>query len=128
MGHRNPAGVSQPQGANAVVVALQHGNYRLRSLDLVAQTQYCARQAHTGSQALFDQVRDNFGIGFRPEHMPTLDKVGFQRQVVFNDAIVRHRDAAGAIGMGMSIGFRWTSVGSPTRVSESGKAGGVGEV
>ena len=126
MGNGDAAGVSQSQGANPVVIALQHGNDSLGPLHLFAHPQHGARQAQAAAHRVFDEVGNHFGVGFRSESMAAALQLGFQGQVVFHDAVMGHGDAAGAIGMGMGISLGGTAMCSPAGVSQAGGAGGSG--
>ena len=70
-------------------------------------------------EILFDQMRDDFGVGLRCELVSFRDETALQRQVVLNDAVVRNDDAAFAIAMRMRVFFGRTAMSRPARVTES---------
>jgi hypothetical protein len=79
-----------------------------------------------------DQVGDDLGVGLALEHVALGFERGAQRLVVFDDAVVHQRDAAGAralrIGAGavaeMRVGVvhRRRAVRGPARVGDAGQA------
>ena len=67
----------------------------------------------------FDQVSDDFGIGFRGELVAFLDQFLLQAEIVFHDAVMHDDDLAGAVAMRMSIFFGGTAVRGPARVTDA---------
>src|SRR5208337_780158 len=74
-------------------------------------------------EVLFDQVSNDFGVSLGGELVSLLSKLLFERQVVFDDAVVDDDDASGAVAVGVSIFFG----GTATRCKE-GVADAIGSV
>ena len=68
---------------------------------------------------LFDQMSDDFGIGFGRELVAFLDQLFLEAEIVFDDAVVYDHDLAGAVAMRMSVFFRGTSVSGPAGVANA---------
>jgi len=73
----------------------------------------------TAFEVFFDQVRDDFGIGFSGELVAFFNQLFLQAEIVFNDAVVYDDDLAGAIPMRMSVFFRGTPVCGPASVANA---------
>jgi hypothetical protein len=71
----------------------------------------------------FDQVSNDFGVGFSRELVSFLDKLALQLEVILNDSVVSHDDAALAVAVRVSIFFSGTSVGCPSRMAKTKLAG-----
>ena len=55
------------------------------------------------------------------------DELGFEGEVVLDDAVVHDDEGAGAVAVGVGIFFGWTAVRGPARVADAEGAGdGVG--
>ena len=82
-----------------------------------------ARCVHRGHAALEQQVEE-LGYGFRVrlglELLALVLQFGPQLRVVFDDSVVHHRDAPGAVGVG--VAFRGRAVGGPARVAYARRA------
>jgi len=70
-------------------------------------------------EMLLNEMRNDFGIGFRRKSVPFLGELSLQGQIVFNDAVMRNNDAALAVAVRMRIFFGRTPVCRPTRVTEA---------
>ena len=55
----------------------------------------------------FDQVRQHLGIGLAVEGMPLRFKFDAQLGVVLDDAVMHHRQHAGAVGVRVRVRRRW---------------------
>ena len=64
-------------------------------------------------------MRDDFGVGLSNKLVVSLSQAFFQLQIVFNDAVVDHYNATGAVAMRMGVFFGGTAVGGPTRVANA---------
>ncbi len=70
-------------------------------------------------EILFDEMRDDFGVGLGGELVPFGDESALQCQVVLDDAVVRNDDAAFAIPVRMRVFFGRTAVSRPSRVPDA---------
>src|SRR5215471_18197254 len=70
-------------------------------------------------EVLFNQVCDDFRIGFGGELVPFFHQFFLERKIILDDSVVHHHDLAGAIAMRMGIFFGRTSVRGPARVADS---------
>ena len=59
------------------------------------------------SQIFFDQMRDDFCVGLGDKLMVGLAQPLFQLQIVFDDAVVNHDDAPGAVAVRVRVSLRW---------------------
>src|SRR5271165_5338520 len=66
-----------------------------------------------------DEVRDDLGVGFRRELVAFFDQLLFEREVVFDNAVVDNDDLAGAVAMRVRILFRGTAVRCPAGVADA---------
>ena len=55
--------------------------------------------------------------------MPLGLQFGAQSRIVFDDAVVDHRNGPGAVAMGVGIDFRRFAVGGPSRMADAEAAG-----
>src|SRR6185436_19375259 len=62
---------------------------------------------------LFDEVGDYFRVGFRNKVMILFSESFFELQVILDDSVVHHDDAAGAVTMRVGIFFGGASVRGP---------------
>ena len=78
----------------------------------------CAFQAKVRilAQMFFDQVRDDFGVGFGLKMMIVFLQFAFEFEVVFDDAVVDDTNASIAGTMRMRVLFGWASVRRPARM------------
>ena len=76
-------------------------------------------KAVSAAQILFDQMRDDFGIGFSNKLVVRLSQAFFQLQVVLDDAVVHYDHAAGAVAVRVSVLFGGPAVRGPTRVPDA---------
>ena len=72
-----------------------------------------------GFQVLFNQVGDDFGVGFRAKLVAFLDQFPLQGDIVLNDAVVDDNNLAGAVAMRVSILLSRATVGSPAGVADA---------
>src|ERR1700752_1739915 len=70
-------------------------------------------------EVFFNQVRDDLGVGFGNEPVIGLAQPVFELQIVFDNAVVDHDHAAGAVAMRMCVLFGGTPVSGPTRVTDA---------
>src|SRR4029077_5326695 len=68
---------------------------------------------------LLHQVGDDFGIGFGGELVPFFNQLLLKRDVVFDDPVVHHDNAPGAVPMGMRVLFSGTAVRGPAGMTDS---------
>ena len=83
-----------------------------------------AQRAPDGSRqvafvVVFDQVREDLGIGLAAEAMPGGDQPLAQRRVVLDDAVMHHGDAPRAVEVRMRVGVGRPAVRRPARVPQS---------
>src|SRR5687768_3041072 len=71
------------------------------------------------SQVLFDQVRDDFGIGLSDEAVIGVTETFLKLQVIFDDSVVNDNHAARAIAMRVRVFFGWASMRGPARVADA---------
>ena len=64
-----------------------------------------------------EQVSDDFGIGVRSKHVTQRFQLFTQGFVVFDDAVVHHRDVAGEMRVRVALARR--AVGGPTGVGDT---------
>ena len=67
-------------------------------------------------------MHDNLGICFAFKVIPLTDQFLPQFQIVFNDSVMNHRKPPVITGMGMGIGIRGCTVGSPAGMTDTGGA------
>ena len=68
---------------------------------------------------LLNEVGDDFCVGFGDESVPLVSKLMLEHKVIFNDAVMDHDDAAGAVTMRVGIFLRGSAVGSPPRMTDT---------
>ena len=68
---------------------------------------------------LFDQMRDDFGVGLGNELVALRGQCAFQVKIIFDDAVVNHNDATGAVAVRVSVLFGWAAVRSPAGVADA---------
>jgi hypothetical protein len=68
---------------------------------------------------LFDEVGDDFGVGFSDELVALVDEFVLQVKIVFDDAVVDDDKTAGAVAMGVRVFFCGTAVRGPARVADA---------
>jgi hypothetical protein len=68
---------------------------------------------------LFDEVGDDFGVGFGDELVALRGELVLEREIVFDDAVVDDDDAAGAVAMGMGVLFGGAAVRGPAGVADA---------
>src|SRR5258708_24376498 len=71
---------------------------------------------------IFDQVSDDFRVGFSGDLVAFLFQAAFQGKVIFNNAVVHYHDPSAAVAMRVSVLFRGTSMRRPTGVSDTKRA------
>ena len=108
------------------LVRLFHCNNRNRedSGQFLHRFADCLFQRRTMAVAGFEkmflyQVGYDLGVGFSLELVAFLDELFFQREIVFDDAVMHHHDISGAVPVGMGILFRRTAMGGPARVADA---------
>ena len=72
---------------------------------------------------LLDEMRDDFGVGFRGEGVALGDELALDLEIVFDDAVVDDDDAARAVAMRMRVLFSRSAVCGPSRMAEAIQAG-----
>ncbi len=80
----------------------------------------CGHQVFTLFDLFGHQVRHDLRIGFAFERVPELFEALLELKMVFDDAVVDHRDAVHFVGVG--IFFRRPSMGRPAGVSDADRA------
>src|ERR1039458_613322 len=70
-------------------------------------------------EMFFDQMSDDFGIGFGGELVAFFDQLFLQAEIVLDDAVMYDDDLARAVAMRMGVFFRGTSVGGPAGVADA---------
>lgn len=68
-------------------------------------------------ELVIQQVGDDFGVGVRSEYVAQPLELLTQHFVVFDDAVVHHRQVAGKVWVGVAFARR--TVGSPTGVGDA---------
>ena len=68
---------------------------------------------------LLDEVSDDFCVGFGDELVSLSSEFAFEIEVVFDDTVVDHDDAAGAVTMGMGVLFSGAAVRGPARMPDA---------
>ena len=68
---------------------------------------------------LLDEVGDDLGVGFGDELVALGGEFALQVEIVFDDAVVDHDDAAGAVAMRMGILFGGAAVRGPAGVADA---------
>ena len=94
----------------------------MRSLQLQRSEAEGFRQRRASSQAILHQMSDDFAVRLRAYDVPGLLKPAFQAQIVFHDAVVRHRHVASAVGVGVGVRLVDHAVGRPPRMSDANRA------
>ena len=87
---------------------LAHGLFQRKLLVLVLQ-----------NVELFDQVRDDLGIGLGLVGMALFAQHLLQLEVILHNAVVHHNDGAAAIAVGMRVLFAGAAVRGPARVADA---------
>ena len=64
-------------------------------------------------------MRDDLGVGFGDKLVALRGQLAFQFKIIFDDAVVNHHDAAGAIAVRVRVLFGGAAVSGPARVAES---------
>src|SRR5215469_956580 len=62
---------------------------------------------------------DDLGVRFGGEFVTFFDQLALQGKIVFDDTVVNHNNAAGAVAMGMSILFTGAAVSGPAGVPDA---------
>ena len=62
---------------------------------------------------------DDLGIGLGDEGVAFFRQLTLQFQVVFDDAVMHHHDAPGAVAVGMGVLFGRPAMGGPTGVADA---------
>ena len=93
----------QAIGAHHVGAGLAHGSYQVVRLGI----------------GLFDQMREDFGIGLALKVMSAALQLLAQLGEVLDDAVVDDGDTTVATGVGMGVGNRRLSVGGPAGVANA---------
>src|SRR3982751_1854691 len=65
-----------------------------------------------------DEMGDDFSVGFRFKAVPLLLELLLERQIVLDDAVVDEHAPAGAMRMGVLLG--WFAMGRPSRMADPG--------
>lgn len=70
---------------------------------------------------VLNEMGDDFRIGFGFKHVSALFQLLAQFEKVFDNAVMD--DGKFSVAMGMGVGFAWSTMGSPTGVTNSRRAG-----
>ena len=70
-------------------------------------------------ELVFDEVGDDFGVGFADEAVASADEFVLQRDVVFHDAVVHHDEGAAAVAVRVRVLFGGAAVGGPACVADA---------
>ena len=70
-------------------------------------------------EIFFDQMRDDFGVGFGLEDVAFALELFLQRQEVFDDAVVDDDDVAGAVAVRMGVFFGGAAVRGPAGMADA---------
>jgi hypothetical protein len=73
---------------------------------------------------VLDQVRQDFGVGFRAEDVTPFGERGAQGVGVLDDPVVRQGNRPAAIGVRVRVDGIGNAVGGPARVGDAGPSGG----
>ena len=68
---------------------------------------------------LFDQVRDDFRIGFGGELVAFFFEPALERKIIFDNAVMHNHDFPAAVAMRMGILFGGAAMGGPAGVSDT---------
>ena len=77
------------------------------------------RTAHVALIEVVEQVGDYLGIRLADEACAGAFQISAQGLVVFNDAVMHHRDAALHIRMGMGVEITWFAMRGPARMTDA---------
>ena len=70
-------------------------------------------------ELVFDEVRDDLGVGFADELVAARDQLVLERKIVFHDAVVDDNESSAAIAMRVRILFSGAAVGGPAGVTDA---------
>ena len=70
-------------------------------------------------QIFFDEVGDDFGVGFGDELVAFALQLFLQLEIIFDDAVVDDDDLAGAVAMRVRVFFGGTAVRGPAGVADA---------
>ena len=70
-------------------------------------------------ELVFDQVRDDLGVGFADELVAARDEGLLEREVVLDDAVVHHDEGAGAVAVRVRVLLSGAAVCGPARVADA---------
>ena len=76
-------------------------------------------QRRAALRIFFDEVRDDFGVGFGDETCGLRAELLLQFEIIFDDAVVDDDDFAGAVAMRVRVFFRGAAVRGPARVADA---------
>jgi hypothetical protein len=68
---------------------------------------------------LFDQVRDDLGVGLGDELVALRGELALEFEIIFDDAVVDDDDAAGAVAVRVRVLFGGAAVRGPARVADA---------
>ena len=68
---------------------------------------------------LFQEVGNDFGVGFRVKAVTPGLEVGNEFPVIFDDAVVHYGKLPGAVGMGMGVGVAGLAMGTRAGVTDT---------
>ena len=71
---------------------------------------------------LLDEVGDDLGVGLGDELVALGDELALQIEIVFDNAVVHHHDAARAVAVRMGVLLGGAAVRSPARVADAERA------
>ena len=117
------AGVADAEADDGVACAGTDDGDGVAALEEFGGLAHRLLQGCAAFEKALDQEGDDLGVGLRAEDAAFAEKVGAQRLVVLDDAVVDDGDVARAVGVGMGVLERGPAVGSPAGVGDGGGAG-----
>ena len=75
--------------------------------------------ARVAGEFVFDEVGDDFGVGFGDEFVALGGELGLEGEVVFDDAVVDDDEGAGAVAVGVGVLLGGAAVGGPAGVADA---------
>jgi hypothetical protein len=115
--HERAAGTGRHQRARLL---LAHGHDRIAAMNLFRGGTHGLRERLAVLHVFGDQMRHDFGIGFRFEPVALFLQLVLERQIIFDDAVVDEHAGAGAVRMRVLLGR--PAVRRPTGMPDADRA------